>query len=101
MCDIYNILDPIILQHLVLSQIIHHICFRLGGLLLGGFCLERPHVFQGWQHLSCGPLSQDFGGAIIAITHNRAFAERLNATHILRVQVSPSKRHQLYNVLQY
>ena len=35
-------------------------------------------------------LSQDFGGAIIAITHNRAFAERLNATHILRVQVSPS-----------
>lgn len=32
-------------------------------------------------------ISQDFSGAIIAITHNRAFAEQLNATHILRVQV--------------
>lgn len=29
---------------------------------------------------------QDFNGAIIAITHNRAFATSLNATHILRVE---------------
>lgn len=41
-------------------------------------------------------LLQDFGGAIIAITHNRAFAERLNATHILRVQVSPLPHHVMY-----
>ncbi|GBF92144.1 hypothetical protein Rsub_04491 [Raphidocelis subcapitata] len=28
---------------------------------------------------------RDFAGTIIAITHNRAFAESLNATHVLRV----------------
>ena len=32
-------------------------------------------------------LFQDFTGAIVAITHNRAFAESLDATHVLRVRV--------------
>jgi ATPase subunit of ABC transporter with duplicated ATPase domains len=39
---------------------------------------------------------QDFGGAIVAITHNQAFARNLNATHILRVQA----RHADAQLLQ-
>ena len=31
---------------------------------------------------------QAFDGAILAITHNKAFANSLNATHVLQVQVS-------------
>lgn len=30
---------------------------------------------------------QAFDGAIVAITHNKAFADNLRATHVLRVQV--------------
>ncbi len=30
---------------------------------------------------------QAFDGAIVAITHNKAFADSLHATHVLRVQV--------------
>ena len=30
---------------------------------------------------------QAFDGAIVAITHNKAFADSLHATHALRVQV--------------
>ena len=32
-------------------------------------------------------LLQAFDGAIVAITHNKAFADSLRATHVLRVQV--------------
>lgn len=32
-------------------------------------------------------LLQAFDGAIVAITHNKAFADNLRATHVLRVQV--------------
>ncbi|KAF5838243.1 P-loop containing nucleoside triphosphate hydrolase protein [Dunaliella salina] len=34
---------------------------------------------------------REFQGAIVAITHNRAFAESLNATHILRVENGRAK----------
>lgn len=39
-------------------------------------------------------LLQAFDGAIVAITHNKAFADNLRATHVLRVQVcNHSKVH--------
>ena len=37
-------------------------------------------------------LLQAFDGAIVAITHNKAFADNLRATHVLRVQVCNHSR---------
>lgn len=43
-----------------------------------------------WLQVLTGAL-QDFQGAIVAITHNPAFAAALNPTHILRVQGGNAK----------
>ena len=41
-------------------------------------------------------LLQAFDGAIVAITHNKAFADNLRATHVLRVQVCSLSKLYLF-----
>ncbi|KAL6751554.1 P-loop containing nucleoside triphosphate hydrolase protein [Haematococcus lacustris] len=61
---------------------------------LAGFALVPSNVLlldEASNHLDAATIAvltgalQDFAGAIVAITHNPAFAASLNATHILRV----------------
>ena len=67
-----------------------------GSMLISILC-HNAIVKQLW--LMCYLLCiQVFEGAIVAITHNKAFAESLLATHVLRVEVSSVRFAALWAV---